>query len=92
MLWLEVVQLGKLDDPNSSGLRGGVFTSQVGQFIGEILPGHGPQCGLFSDALRTFEDQAAIGLRPPGRKIRATAEMSQREPTAREYSVSSAPR
>ena len=27
----------------------------------------------------------------PGRKMRATAEMSQREPTAREYSVSSTP-
>ena len=91
MLWLEVVQLGKLDDPNSSGLRGGVFTSQVGQFIGEILRGHGPQCGRFSDALRTFEDQAAIGLRPGSEDSRDGRD-SQREPTAREYSVSSAPR
>jgi hypothetical protein len=37
----------------------------------------------FRDALRPFENQAAIGLRP-WPKIRATAEISQREPTARE--------
>jgi hypothetical protein len=32
------------------------------QFIGEVLAGNGPQCGRFSDALRAFEDQAAIGI------------------------------
>jgi hypothetical protein len=60
----KIVQLGKFDDPNSAGLHGCVSAAQVCQFIGKVLAGHGPQCRRFSDTLRAFEDQAAIGLRP----------------------------
>jgi hypothetical protein len=60
----EIVQFGKFDDPNSPRLHGRVFTAQVRQFVGEVLASDRPECRRFSDALRSFENQAAIGLRP----------------------------
>ncbi len=66
----EIVQLGELDDPYSTGLHSCVFAAQVRQFIGEVLTGNGPQRGRLSDALRPFENQAAIGLRPRSKDSR----------------------
>jgi hypothetical protein len=80
----ETIQLGKFDDPNSSRLHGCVFTAQVRQFVGEVFAGDRPQCRRFSDTLGSpsrIRQQSAFA---PGWKIRATAEMSQRDPTARE--------
>jgi hypothetical protein len=34
---VEIVQLGKLDNPNSASLHGCVFAAQICQFIGEVL-------------------------------------------------------
>ena len=59
----EIIQLGELDDPNTPRLHGGVLAAEVRQFVCEVLTGDGAQCGRFSDALRPFENQAAISLR-----------------------------
>src|SRR4029077_3519653 len=52
----------EFNDPNAAGLHGSIFAAQVRQFVGEVLTRDRPQCGRFSDALRPFENQAAIGL------------------------------
>ena len=59
----EIVQLGELDNPNTSRLHCGVLAAQIRQFVGEVLTGDSAQCGGFSDALWPFENQAAVGLR-----------------------------
>src|SRR5262249_29882095 len=87
----QAIQLRELDNPNATRLHGGIFASEVCQFIGEELAGKCSQRSRFSDSLGPFENETAVRLRP-GRKIRATAEISHRDPTARAYSVSSAPR
>jgi hypothetical protein len=79
----QIVQLGEFDDPNSSRLHGCVFTAQIRQFVGEVLACDRPECRRFSDTLRPFENQQQSAF-APGWKIRATAEMSQCDPTARE--------
>jgi hypothetical protein len=87
----QAVQFRKLNDPHRARLHGSILAAQIREFIGEVLAREGPQRGRLPDTLRTFENQAAIRLHP-GRKIRATAEISHREPAARVYSVPSEPR
>jgi hypothetical protein len=60
----QAVQFGEFDDPHTAGLHGGILALQIGKLIGEVFAGKRSQGGLFADALRAFENEAAIRLRP----------------------------
>ena len=86
------VELGDLDDPDALHVHGGVLGAEVRQLVGEpVFAGEDLQRGRLPRALRAFEDQHVVGL-DAGRKMRATAEISQSAPNARLKAVSSAPR
>src|SRR5215831_7460375 len=57
------VQFRQFDDPYATCLQRSILTVQVGQLICEILSCQRSQSGGLPNALRSFENQAAICLR-----------------------------
>jgi hypothetical protein len=62
--WAETVQLGELNDPNSPVCIAASLLPRSASSSVKYSPAIVRSAVDFSDALRSFENQAAIGLRP----------------------------
>lgn len=56
------IEFGQLNDPDTLGLQHRILGAQVRQFISEVWPCQRFQRGGFLAALRTFQNETAVGL------------------------------